>query len=135
MKQKLGSDAKAKHIKVTEIIELDNMFVHVCPCCGRILASCVERGMMPEFSYCEHCIEDVKPLYIVHRTHQYGDGNVVMWLERTQAPTMAANILNDWMLSCGEFGNSIDVQEAAAIMREAQDWLIANKDFTKIIED
>lgn len=136
MKQKLERAAKAKHIiKVANITFFNDtrIYAHVCPKCGRILASSVERDMMPEFSYCEHCIEE-KPLYIIHRTHQWGNGKDVMWLERTQAPTMSANILNNWTLSRGEFDSPIDVHETAVIMREAQNWVNVNKD-TIIVND
>lgn len=43
-----------ENIKVTKVTYLGNrVWGHVCPVCGKILASWSEDGIFPEFSLCE----------------------------------------------------------------------------------
>lgn len=68
-------------MKITTITELSGrMYAHVCPICGKIIASATEKDMMPEYSICS--CEQAKWKYISF--NQYGSGEeVTMVLHQT----------------------------------------------------
>lgn len=40
-------------MKITTITELKGrIYAHVCPACGKIIASAAEKDMLPEYSIC-----------------------------------------------------------------------------------
>lgn len=75
-------------MKVTKVTAAGRgMYAHVCPLCGRILASASEPDLMPEFSICD-CDRAVEkqPAYQL-----YGQEGYVM-IRRTKPPRFTGRV-------------------------------------------
>lgn len=109
-------------MKVTKITRLhQGMYVHICPLCEKILASCCDIDFMPEFSICD-CdrIDNKQPVYELY------DVDGCKMIRRNSYPRFTAKVsddakdLFDYVQWIDNVSNAI---EAAKAMNKAAEFL------------
>ena len=109
-------------MKINRITTLGRgLYAHVCPLCGKILASACEEMLLPEFSICD-CDrrEDKQPAYELFEQDGY------TMIRRNKPPRFVGRVTfgQDSDIELVEVFDEAGPMEMAAAMRKAGEFLI-----------